>query len=90
MLTHFRIVGLHRSLALVLPAALLACSAAGPKGERILSTSEAVTGDGGAEAGATITISGTVTDPIDGPQAGIIITLAGSAQGSSARGRTAS
>jgi hypothetical protein len=39
-----------------------------------------LTSDAGAEAGTLITISGTITDPIDGPQAGITITLSGSAQ----------
>jgi len=59
---------------------LLACSANQPDVERLSSSREALTQ---ADAGqpAMITISGTVTDPIDGPQAGITITLSGSAQG---------
>jgi hypothetical protein len=60
---------------------LAACSGAAPGTEDVASTSQALTGGDAGDAGdaGTITISGTITDPIDGPQAGITVTLAGSA-----------
>lgn len=57
----------------------LACDSAVSSSERTATNSEAVT-QGDAGAPATINITGTVSDPLDGPQAGITITLAGSAQ----------
>ncbi|HEY5957011.1 MAG TPA: carboxypeptidase regulatory-like domain-containing protein, partial [Polyangiaceae bacterium] len=56
---------------------LLACSATGPATEQVSSTEEALTDPGSP---AMVTISGTITDPLTGPQAGITVTLAGSAQ----------
>ena len=76
---HVHVVKACRAAALVAPALMLvACSATGPGDERTASTSQEVTQ---ADAGTNmITISGTVTDPQTGPQAGITITLSGSAQ----------
>ncbi len=57
---------------------LLACSANGPGAEQTSSSREALSP---ADAGTgNVTISGTVTDPETGPQAGITITLSGSSQ----------
>jgi hypothetical protein len=54
----------------------VACNGAEPSGnEGLTQTTSALSADAG-----TITISGTVNDPLTGPQAGITITLSGSAQ----------
>jgi hypothetical protein len=70
--------GARLAAALVIPSiALMACGGTdGARAEPTASIGEAVTG---ADAG-TITISGTVADA-QNPQAGIVITLSGSAQG---------
>jgi carboxypeptidase family protein len=75
-------VGARRAAALLAPAVmLLACSGTEPGLERYSSSSEALTPtDAGADAAGMITISGTIVDPETGPQAGITITLSGSAQ----------
>ena len=75
----------YQSLALGLAsAAMLACGSvsgdATESSESTSTTAAALSTDGGTDAGAMITISGTVADSIS-PQAGIIITLSGSAQG---------
>ena len=66
-----------RVAVVVAPALmLLACNGPETSGnEGLTQTTSALSADAG-----TITISGTVTDPLTGPQAGITITLAGSAQ----------
>jgi hypothetical protein len=83
MSTHFSLVRSRRAIALVVPVALLAACSSGTEAglEPLGFSTAALSTDGGADAGSMITISGTVTDPIDGPQAGITITLSGSAQG---------
>ena len=76
-------VGAHRVAALVAPTfVLLACSGPGPDAgaESLSSKSAALTQAAPAAAGPTVNITGTVTDPLTGPQAGITITLSGSAQ----------
>jgi hypothetical protein len=78
-----RLVGARRVASLAAPALLLlACGGGTENGfERYSSTHEALSPtDAGADAAATVTISGTIVDPQTGPQAGITITLSGSAQ----------
>jgi hypothetical protein len=67
-----RFVRAFSALAVCVPPALVACSAGEGTTEQTRTDSAAVT--------QTIHITGTVTDPETGPQAGITITLAGSAQ----------
>jgi len=78
MSTHLRLAAACRTVARGMPVVVIA--AIGPGFERSSVAGEALTSDPAVDAGAMITISGTVTDPIDGPQAGITITLSGSAQ----------
>ena len=78
MSTHLRLAGACRTVARVVPVVIVA--AIGTGFERSSVAGEALTSELAVDAGAMITISGTVTDPIDGPQAGITITLSGSAQ----------
>jgi hypothetical protein len=67
-----------RKVAGIVPIAAVAAIGVGFEGSSVAATPS----DAGADAGdaGLITISGTVNDPIDGPQAGITITLSGSAQ----------
>jgi hypothetical protein len=77
-----RFAGACRVAARVAPAVvLLACSGAEPGLEQYSSTREALATDAGTDAAALITINGMIVDPQTGPQAGITITLSGSAQG---------
>jgi hypothetical protein len=66
-----------RAAVVVAPVLMfVACNGAETSGhDGLTQTTSALTADGG-----TITISGTVNDPLTGPQAGITITLSGSAQ----------
>jgi hypothetical protein len=66
-----------RAVVVVVPALMfVACNGAeSPGNEGLTQTTSALSADAG-----TLTISGTVTDPQTGPQAGITITLSGSAQ----------
>jgi hypothetical protein len=68
----------------VASASMLACGSvdqgATESSESTRTTAAALSTDGGSDAGALITISGTVADSMF-PQAGIVITLSGSAQG---------
>jgi hypothetical protein len=77
MSTHLRLAGARRKIARVVPIAAVAAAGLAFEGSSV-----AAAPDAGADAGnaGLITISGTVNDPIDGPQAGITITLSGSAQ----------
>jgi hypothetical protein len=78
MSTHLRFAGARRKVARVVPIAAVAVAGLGFEGSSVA----AGPSDAGADASdaGLITISGTVNDPIDGPQAGITITLSGSAQ----------
>lgn len=66
-----------RAAVVVAPVLMFAaCNGAETSGnEGLTQTTSALSADAG-----TITISGTVNDPLTGPQAGITITLSGSAQ----------
>lgn len=71
-ITSFGVRGMGRAAVPPVLFLVLACSSGSPGGEPTAASREAVT--------ATIHVTGTVADPQSGPQAGITITLSGSAQ----------